>query len=106
MNIESELETKLRCKICNNKYASMSSLCNHNKKFHKKNMLVNVQIVQELNVKSSKILSCDYCNKIFNCKSSKSMHRKICKNKNDKKINEDNIIELEKIKLEQIKEEK
>jgi hypothetical protein len=89
------------CKICNKQYKSYKSLWNHNKSFHSKNILVNiqsVQIVQEINVKSSKILSCDYCNKIFNCKSSKSMHKKVCKKKDDKN---NNVIELEKIKLQQ-----
>jgi len=33
---ENEFNNKLCCKICNKEYASQSSLCNHNKKFHKR----------------------------------------------------------------------
>jgi len=69
---------KYRCNICNKDYSSNSSLCNHNKKFHNKNVEVNVKNVKE-NVENNKSLKCDFCNKLFNSRSAKSHHKKICK---------------------------
>jgi hypothetical protein len=73
-----------RCNICNKDYSSNSSLCNHNKKFHTKNVenveinVENVEINVE-NVENNKSLKCDFCNKLFNSRSAKSHHKKICK---------------------------
>ena len=39
---KSEVQTEYFCKKCNKFYASASSLCNHNKKFHKNEGLVGV----------------------------------------------------------------
>ena len=68
------------CKICNKKYSSQSSLCNHNKKFHN---ILNVE---------NKSLICTNCNKKFKNRSSKSMHKKKCKPKNDEINNLKNSI--------------
>jgi transcription elongation factor Elf1 len=67
------------CKICNKKYSSASSLCNHNKKFHnnieiKKDHLVIIKDQKEIN-----FLSCKYCNKIFTFKTNKYRHENTCK---------------------------
>jgi len=102
---------KRRCELCNKNYSSYKSLWNHNKNIHnnvgKKEVQI-VQIVQENIKPSSKSLTCDLCNKIFNCKSTKSMHKKKCKNI-IKETNEINKIkdetELAKIQLQVKKEE-
>jgi len=78
------------CNICNRIYKNYSSLWHHNKKFHKK--------PEEIVIPKS--LQCEYCNKIFNTRSAKSIHKKKCN-----KDNKNNIYNIEKIKLEQLKEE-
>ena len=48
MNNKVNSKSEFRCKICNKIYASSSSLCNHNKKFHCKIntiMSTNVSLV-------------------------------------------------------------
>ena len=81
-----------RCNICNKHYASNSSLCNHNKKFHNDNSKRNVSIrKQNVNISECKKNICVYCNKLFACKQSKWKHAKTCKFIN--KINEQTEIE-------------
>jgi len=112
------------CKICNKTYASKSSLCNHNKKFHNlittnnnflttnNNLLTtnnNHDVNEPVNDQLSNVkkYSCRYCNKIYNIQQSRWKHEKICKNKKpeDKKLEllikkeEAKILKL-KIKLE------
>ena len=90
---KSEIQTDFLCDICNKFYASASSLCNHQKKFHK-NIGVVAEVVaevvdvvsdriDEVNIKKKRTYTCDYCNKIFNDKSNKYKHHKICKLKNN-----------------------
>jgi ERCC4-related helicase len=81
------------CKLCNKKYSSYKSLWNHNKKFHNSlykndfdNMKKELQeikkklICEKKNVKEHvKSLTCEYCNKIFNNRPAKSIHKKKCK---------------------------
>ncbi len=64
-----------RCKLCNRLYASASSLCNHTKKFHSENVK-NVKQNVKQNVKNVKSLTCEYCNKVFNNRPAKSIHKK------------------------------
>ena len=78
-----------RCKICNKDYSSASSLCNHNKKFHNNNVKENVKIVKE-----NKSVTCEFCNKVFNNRPAKSIHKKTCKLIENNKI--DKIVQLEK----------
>ena len=56
------------CEKCNKCYASKSSLCNHNKKFHyNKDELVNKskhKSKPKVNIKSESI-KCDICEKIY-----------------------------------------
>ncbi len=86
-----------KCNICNKYYSSYKSLWNHNKEFHKNNNLIvknvnenvknvinnvknvneNVKNVNE-NVKNVKSLTCELCNKIFNNRPAKSIHKKKC----------------------------
>jgi hypothetical protein len=99
MNENSEFIKIFRCNICNKNYSSQSSLCNHNKKFHK-NKTTMVSINSQCLVNDSKGFvndskgfvndskgfvnknKCTYCDKILSCKQSKSQHQKICKYKN------------------------
>jgi prophage antirepressor-like protein len=76
---KSLIPTDFLCNICNKFYGSASSLCNHNKKFHTSNG--GTPGVLEGTLK--KTYNCDYCNKIFNDKSNKYKHHKICKFKNN-----------------------
>jgi len=76
---KSSIPTDFLCNICNKFYGSASSLCNHNKKFHTSNG--GTPGVLEGTLK--KTYNCDYCNKIFNDKSNKYKHHKICKFKNN-----------------------
>jgi hypothetical protein len=131
MNIESELESKLSCKICNKIYASMSSLCNHNKKFHSKNNIVNVDNVDNsiinvdnsiinveksiinveksiINIVINKKLQCKFCLVFFKSQSNKCQHeKKHCKViiNNNKKIDDNNELKIKKIELEKINAE-
>jgi hypothetical protein len=79
------------CDICDKKYASASSLCNHKKLIHKK--------IKE----NIKIIKCNYCNKEFTRNFNKLRHIKICKDKEEfeKKENSEKL-KLE-IKLEELK---
>ena len=61
----------LTCEHCNKVYASMSSRCNHIKKFHSEP--VNSGKHNKVNSSQPKI-NCKYCNKEFNKKQSKSRH--------------------------------
>ena len=57
------------CKKCNKKYSSYQSLWNHNKRFHKN------EIIETTHEK----YNCDKCNKILSSRQSKWRHMKICK---------------------------
>jgi hypothetical protein len=83
MDEKVNIKINFRCIICNKYYASKNSLCNHNKKFHtnleskcSKNVQLCSKNVQKCSINKS--LQCNYCNKIFNNRSTKSMHKKIC----------------------------
>ena len=104
-----EIIDKRKCEICNKLYSSYKSLWNHNNNIHKNNdnkCLINIKHVKSIkdNVKNIKSISCEYCNKIFNCRPAKSIHKKKCKiifdeiNQNLEKQN--NEVELAKINKE------
>ena len=99
------------CKICNKNYASASSLCNHNKKFHNNVQKNNNQVLSsEYQVLSSKhqVLSsenevlkikkynCRHCDKSYDILQSRWFHEQKCKIKDDKKLK----IEINKLKYE------
>jgi hypothetical protein len=126
MNIENEIKIILCCNICDKIYASMSSLCNHNKKFHSKNIkkkvatiatnivnvaTTNINVVETANNITKPInsildnkLYCKYCNFKFKSQSNKCQHEKRVCGKKLNIINTDikakNELDLEKIKLE------
>jgi hypothetical protein len=96
------------CCICNKVYKNKNSLGNHNRKTHKQPNVqkcsINVQKcslnVQKCSPPSPPILKqfkCDYCDKVFNCRSTKSMHKKKCYEK---------YLASEEIKTQQLKEMK
>lgn len=81
------MEKKHECLKCNKKYSSYKSLWRHNNEHH-------------TNILTEKTFICEKCNNNLSCRQSKYKHQKICK------IINNNNIEIEKIKLEQLKEEK
>jgi hypothetical protein len=103
-----------KCNICNKNYNSYQSLWNHNKKFHNNNFKNNNLLTTNNNLLTTnnnllttneiKTYNCKYCNKIYNLQQSRWKHEQKCKSINDN--NKDKDIELEKIKLQVVKEEK
>jgi hypothetical protein len=80
----------------------MSSLCNHNKKFHNNNVNIgNINGNNTVNNGNNEHVSenkykCNVCNKIFSCRQSKYVHQKtICKKDSNDKL-EKEIIEIKK----------
>jgi hypothetical protein len=96
-------QDEFKCKNCNKYYASKSSLCNHNKKFHN---LCNTKIIPDKNVCNTKVIqsniinsyNCNYCNKEFSLRQYRWKHEKICKNK-IKLLEENNKLKIENKKL-------
>jgi len=103
-----DIKIEYTCKICNKDYSSYKSLWNHNKKFHNTNVEIvekNVEIVEknvEI-VEKNKSLICEFCNKLFNLRSTKSHHKKICKLANNNKINKIDQLEEKNKELETLK---
>ena len=89
-----------KCNICNKFYASYKSHWLHNKKFHKNETVVNEIVCGSIEGEGKKY-KCLYCNKLFNDRSNKSKHIKICKSK--KIIDEEKEKELLKKELFEIK---
>ena len=92
MNGKVNINKDYRCNLCNKQYASHSSLCNHNKKFHNtivvhKGTNVVLPVVVCGTSMSNNKCKCKFCNKLFNDRSNKYKHEKICK----KKINNSEI---------------
>jgi len=107
---KSTIPTKFFCNLCNKFYASPSSLCHHNKKFHKIESNTNVTnvTIPVTNVTIPVIMStnhnqlekkniCEYCNKNFANRHSKSEHKKkSCKfNPNNNNENENILLKNE-----------
>jgi hypothetical protein len=102
MDIQMDNKIDFQCKVCNKAYSSYKSLWNHNKKFHSNNVEKPVEIVEkpveivEKPVEKNKSLICESCNKLFNSRSAKSHHKKVCKQK-------DQIITISKNEIETLK---
>ena len=106
------IETNFRCNICDKFYASKSSLCHHNKKFHiipdntsiiLDNTLDNTSIILDntsIKYNQNKKYNCSNCNKLFNNYQNRWKHEKLCNNK----INNDFLIEENKSLKEEITE--
>ena len=109
MNLESENSKIYKCIKCDKIYASASSLCNHKKKFHKKEetTCVSPNVSLNDNVSSNvslNIITCKYCLRLFNHRSSKSRHEKNCNNDNNNKNDNKNGIEELRNEVNQLKE--
>jgi hypothetical protein len=74
--------TKYKCKHCNKYYASQNSLCNHNKKFHLHN-----NVVESI---TKNTYNCRKCNKNFNNYQNRWAHDKICKEDINIKLKQEN----------------
>ena len=90
------------CNTCKKKYSSYQSLWIHNKKFHNnnvKNVINNVKNVINNVKENKKSLTCEICNKTFNNRPAKSIHKKTCKNDTSQELKikelEDKINKLE-----------
>jgi len=94
---KSKIPTKFFCNICNKFYASNSSFCNHNKKFHKNETNTNnidlgkesKDLSKDLGKESKDKYICRYCNKNYKHKQTRWTHEQICKNNN---TNNNNIL--------------
>ena len=114
MDEKVNLNTNIRCKICNKHYASKSSLCNHNKKFHNVSITQNSTIIPHISTLitlQSAIIAptnykCKYCNKNFSRNYSVIRHLKKCKIDTTEidKLKESK--EIKKLELQLAKEEK
>ena len=76
------------CLICNKKYASASSLWNHNKKFHNEFLYNNFQ----------NNFKCKFCTKYLSRCDNLKRHEQNCRQQND--INKINELEIKKLKEE------
>ena len=92
-----------KCNYCNNIYSSQSSRCNHIKKYHTNNNIKCLPNVSQMLAKclpnvsqmlAENLLKCNFCDKTYKHRSSKSKHEKKCK----MKIENKNILMLEEIK--------
>ena len=87
-----DIKVEFPCEVCNKEYSSYKSLWNHNKKFHNtivvhKGTNVVLPVVVCGTSMSNNKSECKFCNKLFNDRSNKYKHEKICK----KKINNSEI---------------
>ena len=84
-------KSEFRCNICSKHYASRSSLCNHNKKFHNNNIIkCNTNVIKcnterntnviKCNTKENKLYYCSNCNKSFLMRQYRWKHEQKCKN--------------------------
>jgi len=107
MNNKVNTKSEFKCNICIKTYASKSSLCNHNKKFHNKCSINNLKCSDNIPVSSDNIpvssenvlissdtknYNCRNCNKRFNNVKTRWSHEQKCKNKEN---NQDKIMKLE-----------
>ena len=118
MDTNMDKKMEFHCNICKKYYSSYKSLWNHNTKFHNNNhqllstnhKLLSTNINQistnTLLSTNSKTYDCKYCNKSYNIIQSRWKHEQKCKEKNNLLLNIKAETELEKVKLQVVKEEK
>ena len=88
------------CNICNKKYVSYKILWNHNSKYHRNNVVINLPETENnvvINSPENKVLdnrTCKYCKKKLCDRKYRWKHEQNCKSKNS------NDIELLKIEME------
>ena len=101
----------ISCNICNKYYASQSSLCNHNKKFHQKNINNNEKLPissNKLPISSNIVLNnykCRYCDNIYEKVKTRWAHEQKCKIIKQNNIELDKEIENKKLEIILKKEE-
>ena len=107
MNLHSD---KYRCNHCNKKYSSVSSLWNHNNKFHKNDIILDNPIIipNHTLIIPGKNYDCRICQRKFNNFQNRWKHQKICKAKNDELVKSKEELykikqEIEKTKTELLK---
>jgi len=87
MSEKVNLISEYKCILCNKDYSSQSSLCNHNKKFHKNN--VNERNINVISCNTTVIptntkeYKCTYCNKNFKMRQYRWKHEQKCKSKEE-----------------------
>ena len=99
MNEKVNIENKFRCNLCDKYYASASSLCNHNKKFHNEQnntLIIHDNTLDNTFIIPDKKYKCHTCEKTFNNFQNRWKHEKICKQKVDDTKNNQKLEELEK----------
>ena len=95
------------CNICNKKYVSYKSLWNHNNKYHRNNVVINLPELENnvvINSPENKVLdnrTCKYCKKKLCDRKYRWKHEQNCK-----KIEIENKTEIEEIKNKNAKMEK
>ncbi len=106
MNKKVNDENIFRCEICNKEYASASSLCNHNKKFHKI-ITTKFHIITQNNTNTPQKstqkdeLICRYCNKKLSRSDSLTRHNNTCKERKiELEKQEKHEQEIKQLKLE------
>jgi hypothetical protein len=84
-----KVNNEFHCKICDKYYKSINSLCNHNRKFHKKNepknnqnehFSENAEPKNNIKMFEKSVYKCKYCNKEYKYSQSKNRHQKKCEN--------------------------
>uniref|UniRef100_A0A6C0EES1 C2H2-type domain-containing protein n=1 Tax=viral metagenome TaxID=1070528 RepID=A0A6C0EES1_9ZZZZ len=110
MNENNEQQKLYHCNICIKDYASHSSLCNHNKKYHKINLKKCINTVPISNTIvtncNADIIKCRKCEKVFNNRQTKWRHEKKCeKPKIDFDIIEKKLEEFKNTIFEMIQKE-
>ena len=106
VNKVNKVNSEFYCDICKKYYKSKHSLCNHNRRFHKKS--VNLSQNEHFESQNEHLLSqnehllsqnehfeCRYCNKNYKHIQSKNRHEKNC-NKNIEKVLNEKCEKLEK----------
>jgi hypothetical protein len=102
-------KNEYRCIICDKEYASKSSLCNHNKKFHnelKLNIITPTKPPDNpIIVPTNKKYLCTYCNYEFNHVQNRWRHEQKCKNTHINLQNDINLIKIKELELKLKKQE-
>ena len=98
-----------RCLICDKDYKTYQTLWKHNKKFHNNEKIICQDMSSKCQDVSSKcqVIVCENCNKQFNTRQAKSLHKKKCKiftNELDKLNAENKQKELSLLLLKEEKE--
>jgi hypothetical protein len=111
--------TNYICNICNKQYSSQSSLCNHNKKFHKKNVsnnipVNNIPVNNTIPIVNNNVLNvpnniinkntCKFCYKIYSTSQNRWKHEQKCKIKKENNNKIEQLEEKNKILEETIKD--